>query len=43
MEDSKLEMINTKLDELDWGDETIPELMESFFNSPGEAVEKEMD
>ena len=37
--EEKIEMIMDKIAELDWSDNKIPEVMEGFFNNPGEAVE----
>lgn len=37
--EEKQEAIMDAIRELDWSDDKIPEIMEGFFNNPGEAVE----
>ncbi len=38
--DKKQDMIMDAIGDLDWSDDKIPEVMEGFFNNPGEAVER---
>ena len=39
MEEQKIDKIQEKIDELNWSDEDVPEILEGFYNNPSEAID----